>query len=257
MKFEEDGRAKPEMAHRSAIAPSTLPETLSWHTSTLFKTNSGAWNILFERQNQPVVLERSWGRGSLVLIADSYHFSNEALRSARETGFIQWTLGTAREILFDETHLGVEEDPGIATLARRYRLEGLAAGLVVLALLYLWRTTSSFIPRQADPADSELVGRESNAGFVHLLRRAVTPSNLLTACMEEWEKTVRRDGIPQARIYQVRDRFSAEIQKPPAEQNPTQTYRDISGLLSPRASIQPTAKPDAPPTTSTPSNRPT
>ena len=247
LKFDARDQLIAVTALRADGAPTTLPDNLSWHTSTVLRTNSANWRVLFERENKPVVIERDWGRGSIAVITDSYVFSNEALRRERETAFIEWVMGPSRVILFDETHLGIEENPGIATLARRYHLEGLAIGIVVLALLYLWRTASSLVPRESDPSESTLSGRQSSAGFLHLLRRAVPPAELLSACMEEWEKTVRRDGIPQGRIYQVRDRFSAEIQKPVTEQNPTQTYRDICGILSPRNALGsvPVAKPEA------------
>lgn len=247
LKFDARDQLIPVTALRVDGANATLPDSLPWHTSTILRTNSGTWRVHFEREGKPVVMERDWGRGSIVLMTDSFLFSNEALRRERETAFIEWALGASRVILFDETHLGIEEDPGVATLARRYRLQGLAIGMALLALLYLWRTASSFVPRESDPTQSELSGRQSSAGFVHLLRRAIPPAQLLTACMEEWEKTVRRDGIPQGRIYQVRDRFSAEIQKPVTEQNPMQAYRDICGILSTRNLLKPVARPESTP----------
>lgn len=235
LNFDPDGRIKPVTAHRTSNAPEALPETLSWHTSTVCPSNGAEWRSVYERDGVPVVMERAMGKGTLMISTDSYPFSNEALRVDRATEFLQWCLGYENtHILFDETHLGVEEDPGIATLARRYRLHGLALGLALVAVLYLWRVGVGFMPRRGD-ADVEgkaLEGRETVAGFVNLLKRAIHPTELLAACMQEWEKTIHRDSIPETRVHQVRDRYAAERQKPPAEQNPVQVYRDITRLLS-------------------------
>lgn len=249
LKFDENGNAKPETASRQPGAPTILPNTLSWHTSVAFRNASEPWRALYTRSGKPVILERRWGRGTLVLIADSYAFSNQALRVERQTPFVLWCLGESRRVWFDETHLGVEESPGVATLARRYRLDGLALGLLVFAGLFVWQTALSFLPRSESGylGDGELAGRESAAGFVNLLRRGVAPGDLLSVCFQEWEKTARRDGISDARIQQARDCMTAG-----SDQNPVQAYREVSLLLANRfraTASKPPLVPDPKPST--------
>lgn len=245
LNFDEDDRIKPVTVQREDGAPEALPDMLSWHSSTVCATHGAEWQTVYAREGVAVVLERAMGKGTVVISTDAYPFSNEALRVERATEFLQWCLGyDTTTLLFDETHLGVEENPGIATLARRYRLHGLAFGLALVAGLYLWRVGVGFMPRRedADVDGSALEGREAVAGFVNLLKRSIHPSELLAACMEEWEKTIHRDAIPEARVHQVRDRYAAERMKPPAEQNPVQVYRDIARLLSNKAP-EPAASP--------------
>jgi len=236
LKFDADGKPKPEVVSRQPGAPTELPDTLSWHTSVAFRNLGDPWRTIYSRSGKPVILERDWGRGSLVLVADSYAFSNQAMRLERQTSFVLWCLGNSRGVWFDETHLGVEESPGMATLARRYRLVGFALGLLVLAGLFVWQTATSFLPRSeaGSPADGELAGRESAAGFVNLLRRGVAPGELLDVCFQEWAKTAKRDGISDARIQQARDRMSAESIRRDSERNPVQAYRDLTVLLANR-----------------------
>lgn len=246
LKFDGAGVAKPEVVERAEEAPATLPENLNWHTSAVFRPPASDWKTLYRRGDKPVILERTWGRGSLVLVADSFPFSNEALRSERQTGLIRWVLGEARLVLFDETHLGIEETPGVATLARRYRLHGLAFGLIALAGLFVWRTVPSFLPRAADPNSdgAELAGRESAAGFVNLLRRGLQPAEIFDACAAEWRKTAAAAGLPASRLEAVRARLESEATRPPETRDPVAAYRDIAALLARRPVSRPISPED-------------
>src|SRR6185295_18194593 len=107
------------------------------HTALHFGQTNSSWRTIYGRiagtNVEPVVIERTMGSGSIVLCADSFHFSNEALRREREPELLAWFIGPAREIVFDETHLGVQEAPGVATLARKYRLGSVFVALLILA----------------------------------------------------------------------------------------------------------------------------
>ena len=95
------------------------------------------------------------GGGSLVLMADSYPLSNEALAADRNTGFLLWLIDDRRNILFDETHLGLSEQPGIMALAQRYGLQGALISLVAVLLLFIWKCQYTLVPRtKLDQKDS-------------------------------------------------------------------------------------------------------
>ena len=51
-------------------------------------------------------------------------------------------------VVFDEEHNGLRDNPGIASLARKYRLHGVIAGLILLAGLFVWKKA------HLDPATS-------------------------------------------------------------------------------------------------------
>ena len=102
--------------------------------------------MIFAVENHPVIIERKWGKGTLVLSSDSYFISNEALQNERQTELLVWLIGSSREVIFDEAHFGIYENPGIASLIRKYRLHGLVLGVIVLAILFVWRRAVSFVP---------------------------------------------------------------------------------------------------------------
>src|SRR5204863_5323220 len=138
------------------------------------------------------LIERRFGSGSLVFSADSYFLSNEAMRKERHPQLLAWLIGRNATVLFDETHLGVTESPGIAALVRKYRLHGLVIGLILMAGLFVWKKAISFVPaydeEQAERHGDAVAGKDSAAGFVNLLRRSISPSEILPVCFAEWKK---------------------------------------------------------------------
>src|SRR5262245_8947980 len=123
-----------------------LPASVVWHSALYFDRPGTNWTVIYARGNHPVVIERRFGSGSLVFCADSYLVSNEALRNERHPKWLAWLTGRSSAVLFDETHLGVLEEPGVAALVRKYRLHGLVVGLALLAGLFVWKNTTSFVP---------------------------------------------------------------------------------------------------------------
>ena len=177
---------------RAATAPANLPDTLAWNGDLHFTISEGTpWRVLYTLHRAPVAMEMSLGRGSIVLLADSYYLTNAALQKDRSPELLSWLFGSNSRVTFDENHLGVQEAPGIASLARRYGLGGAALTLLLLAALFLWRRLAWFVP----PAP-ELVGLElayqPTAGLEALLRRSVPPAQLLPTCVAEWRRTARR-----------------------------------------------------------------
>lgn len=172
-----------------AFRDSPLPATLPWHSLTRIQIEEpDDWEVLYRSDGAPVVARRRFGPGSVIVLTDSWVFSNEALRDGRKTALLSWFFNGRTRVLFDETHLGVQESEGVATLARKYRLHGLAMGLAVLTALFIWRSALSLVPPRDDLAVSggAVTGRHSQDGFVNLVRRSVRPSALLATCFAEW-----------------------------------------------------------------------
>ena len=219
-----------------------LPQSLVWHTALYFEAKGPNWRVIYARDKHPVMIERAFGGGSLVLSADSYFLSNEAMRKERRPELLAWLAGPNARLLFDETHLGVTEDPGIAALIRKYRLHGLVIGLLLLAGLFVWKNAVAFVPpSEAESKDARadtVAGRESAAGFVNLLRRSIPSSEILAACMAEWTKTSGHDravtGLRSERVARV---MADEEAKPVRHRNATEAYRQISKILSERSTM--------------------
>ncbi len=222
-------------ALRTATAPAFLPTRVPWRSGA-FETPTNGWTSLFILSESPVILERSFGRGSIVLLADTALLTNDALRHGRQPALLAWLAGPATHLIFDETHLGTRLDPGIMTLVRRYGLTGFLAALLVVAGLALWRSANGLVPRRKDePLDARVVvtGRDATAGFVQLLKRSVPPSELLPLCLSEWRRTIPRDRPDlQSKAAALQDVVNLEADQPPRRQNPAQTYRRLVELLS-------------------------
>jgi len=218
-----------------------LPPELTWHSPAWYRTTNPAWHTLYTRdQDRPVALERRLGRGSVVLLTDSWHFTNEALRDDRQSAWLAWLVGPQRRVIFDETHLGISESPGVAALARRYRLHGVFAALIVLAGLFIWRNSTSFPPAEPEPAraaDSAVPGREAAAGFVSLLRRNLPVSGLAEVCFAEWRKSCAH-STPPARLHAVEAAFAAEAAHSTSGKGVTALYHKLSQILK-RSAFKP------------------
>lgn len=224
---DEQGKAVADVARRQG--PRTtgldLPETLPWHTTLCFADLAAGWQVVYSRGGQPVLIERDLGRGSLVLSADSFVLSNEALSLEPRASLVSWLLGGNRTIIFDETHLGISERPGVASLMRRYALHGVVAAVLLMAGLFVWRVSVPFVPPHEEPGmtpDQVVSGRDAAAGLVTLLRRGIPRSDVLRVCREEWIRTFgnRRPDL-----------VAAVATLGEGSGDPLDTYRQISRAL--------------------------
>ncbi len=111
-------------------------------------------------------IEKSFGNGTVVLLAETYPLSNEGLRDERDAEMIAKLAGPAQRITFDENHFGVTETGSIAKLMRRYRLQGAVRdsdyrrGAVPLAQRFQLAAAARIWRRSFHE------GRDRRAGFV-------------------------------------------------------------------------------------------
>ena len=216
------------------VEADALPEKLTWHSALVFTNLESPWQVIYARGTNPVMIARSHGQGSIVLATDSFFVSNEAMRAERRPDLLAWLAGTSREIVFDETHLGVQERPGLAQLARRYQLHGGIFALLGLAALFIWKNSVSFVPRNDDSGSATAVrGRDAAAGFENLLRRSIAPKDLLQVSLDEWHKTAQLDARCTA---QRRERIRAIVKafNEAGKPNAVETYREIARVLNRR-----------------------
>lgn len=138
------------------------------------------------------VIEKQFGKGAVVLVDSAYPFSNEALATDRNTALLLGAIGSNRTVIFDEHHLGLSETSSVVMLARKYRLLGLGAGLLILAALFIWRNSSPLLPARRPVGAGEMPsgasGQQASA-LHHLLRRNIPEPQLMAACVAEWEKS--------------------------------------------------------------------
>jgi hypothetical protein len=208
-------------------ASSTLFGTLSrWLGDTSFDRLTSDWKAIAVQGEKKVIVERAFDHGSLVLLADSYPLSNEALAADRNTGFLLWLIDNRLNVVFEETHLGLGERPGIMTLARRYGLQGALISIVAVLLLFIWKCQYTLIPRtKINQNESIVSGRSSDQVFLNLLQRMVSRKDLLGVCITTWRQTVRPTPAQLDTLEKFRSGFDAE--KPIVER-----YNQLTTLLN-------------------------
>jgi hypothetical protein len=216
----------------SSVAPQEgLPAEIAWRTNLFFDLEDDAWQILYTWQDEPVILQRPWGRGTVVISSDSYLFSNEAMRNHRFADLLAWLVVPGHTVIFDEFHHGLAHQPGIATLARKYRLQGVFTALMVVVVLFIWRQAAVFVPPVSAEVQSPSPahGRNIGQGLVDLTRRHIPASELLAVCFDTW-KLHGTQRNSEALVAQVRD-LVRQVSDNPQKNDPVIVYRQICELL--------------------------
>jgi hypothetical protein len=234
--FEQPNLLQDAAAVADAGIDPRLP-AVSWHSRLYFQTRSPKWKTIYTVNEKPVILQRDMGAGSIILCADSYFFSNEALRDERHPGLLAWFAGANASLVFDESHLGVVKTPGVAALVRNYRLHWFFLAVVLLFTLYVWQNAKPFIPYSTDSRQETAYDyaseKDYTQGLISLLRRNVPTRQLLTTCFTEWKKSapdIKRMTTDQLKRIEAQ---VASIDSGAKKQiDPVKTYRAISAIVS-------------------------
>jgi hypothetical protein len=230
LKTEESGDKYETLSVTNEDEPS-LPASIAWHSGMVFKRPDKNWRIIYARDADAVLMERKFGTGSVVLASDSFFLSNEALEKDRHAELLAWVIGPSHQVMFDEAHLGIVDNPGVATLVRKYRLHGLVAGLLLLAGLFIWKNSVSFVPAlPEEESATHVIGKDSAAGFVNLLRRHIPAKDVLAICLTEWKKSFPKGKVPTARLERAQKVIDAENALGTVR-HPVQTYQAICKAL--------------------------
>ncbi|MEM7602835.1 MAG: DUF4350 domain-containing protein [Verrucomicrobiota bacterium] len=178
---------------RSPVA--ALP---NWYSQFRFANQSKGWKVIARSEKKPAVIEKRYGKGTIVLASDSFFVSNEALHLEPVPEFLSWMVGGKSKIIFDETIHGSKETGGAMKLMRRYRIHGVFFGLFVFLGLWAWRTSSPLAPGD-DDLDRGLVGpggtvagESMNLGLTRMLRTSIGADQLLKQCVAVWRESKKR-----------------------------------------------------------------
>lgn len=222
-----------------------LPNTIPWRASRRLVDYDDTWNIIYQVDDSPVIMERRYGRGSVVLLTDSYLFSNEALLKERQPELIAWLLHNPSHIMFNESHLGVVEPQGIATLIREYQLSWFALSLGFVALLLIWKSSQSLIPPKAAysaPAATRQAQRNLQSGYRNLLVRCIPYQELLSTCVHEWRMshTEKQRAHPdmQKTIQAIEQTLQEPLTKAERKNQAVILYRKIQAILKRNRNIK-------------------
>ncbi len=225
-------------AGKTATGAPVPPELPLWRSQYRFKATDDSWETVATVEGKPVVIERRYGKGSVVLASDTYFASNESLHLGAEPDFLLWLLGGRTKIVFDETIHGTVETGGAMKLVRRYRAHGFFLGLVGFLVLWAWRSASPLVPgneqmdRGLQGGAGAVMGEGTGAGLIRLLRRSVPVSGLLSRCVEIWSTSSVAE-VPE----KVRTSIAAVVERhraDPKHLSAVEAYRTITGLLRKR-----------------------
>lgn len=211
-----------------------LPTSLAWHSTLVFNPQDAAWRTIYTMSGKPVLIERTYGKGSIVMASDSYLLSNEAMKTTRYPRLLAWLCGNHQKIIFDETHFGISKHPGVAALLRKYGLAPFFIALVVLALLAIWRQSISFVPAN-DESKAIMVnpGKDYSTGLTNLLRRNISSNDILAAGLEEWKRSFTHGKKNLSSLLpRIQEIISAERKKQKKNRDAVHAYRKISALIS-------------------------
>ena len=218
----------------TALRPD-LPAVISWHTNLYFELSDDSWQTLYAVDDKPVIIERPMGKGTLVLCADSYFISNEALRSERHPQLLVWLLGGHSRIIFDESHFGIYKHPGVASLLRNYGFHWFFGALVVLALLFVWKSAVYFVPPRKEDISSEaevVSEKDYTLGLIALLRRNISKRKILQVCGSEWEQTFQKDKrMKSGAVEQMKSVLQPESNSSKKKSDPVAGYLKISNIF--------------------------
>ncbi len=167
------------------------------HANRLYFSTAQGWSPMERSGEKLVAIEREFGHGTVALLAASGDFSNGSVAASDRLPQVAAALGANSRIVFDESHLGIAESGSVVGLARRFRMMGLAAGLAIVAALFIWRNSSSFPNVGQASRPVALAGRTSASGLLTLLRKNLAPRELTAACWQEWLAGQRREFSPE------------------------------------------------------------
>jgi hypothetical protein len=181
----------------------------------LYFAKAANWKPDITEKSRPVVIERAFGSGSIVLTTSSEVFANQNLAADRNSALLVQLIGDNARVIFDESHLGVQDTGSMLGLVHKYRLDGALWGLLAVAIAFVWNHAAGFPPPEPRLA-AATTGHDSRAGLAQLLRRQIPTSRIIDVCVSEWERTNTRVKLP----------------KPGNQADPIETYRSFQRELT-------------------------
>ncbi len=162
-----------------------------WYSNQSFElTDDSPWQVMARVAGEPVLIERKLGKGTMVLMTDTYLFSNEAMAGERKTDFLLWALSGYSSVLIDEYHHGIAKRQGITSLIIKYRLHGVGASLLILLILAIWRSGLERGLRHGPPNREEDIiypqASDSHNGMINLIATHLNTRTLGRHCAEAW-----------------------------------------------------------------------
>ncbi|MBI2685154.1 MAG: hypothetical protein HYX27_02480 [Acidobacteria bacterium] len=149
---------------------------------------SDDWRCLSGERKECVLAERKTGKGRVWLLADGSVLRNGELHEKRNTDLLAQLFSNGLPVVFDESHLGVNETGGVGVLLKRYRLFPAIGLMLAGALLFVWRNSTSLLPER-EPVSAAMAPQPA-ASLRTLLAQRVPRAKLLETLVGEWKRAL-------------------------------------------------------------------
>ena len=214
LSLDHESRDREELGY-AAIREGGKPDdpltAIFWRPGLFFQPDDPSWMVSYACNDNPVIMARSWGKAEIIMVADSYLFSNEALLDNRETRLLAQLVDPSGKVIFDEFHHGLVKSINTADLIRKYRLHSLVAAFVLIMILLIWRQATVMpVIRDEDIESDEDSESEIRQGWIQLVKQHILPRDMLSVCHQAWLDSEASTAVPETR--------KREIQKIVAEQ---------------------------------------
>jgi hypothetical protein len=169
--------------------PNDTALTKRWGVSiermpTLFFDKAEGWMRDAGASGRAVAIERAFDSGSIVLVAYSDVFANQNLATKRDSALLMHFIGANTRVVFDESHLGVQDTGSVLGLVHKYRMDGALWGLLAVAIVFIWSHAAGFPPPDAE-APQTVAGHDAHAALAQLLRRHIPVTGIVEACVSQ------------------------------------------------------------------------
>jgi hypothetical protein len=213
-----------------------LPAYMEWHGSSTFAPANSGWRTIYRKNGKPVVVERYLGKGTIVLVSDSFFLTNEAMKGTRSSLFLVWLTGGHHRVVFDETHLGVAEQTTIMTLIKRNGLIPFLISLLVIGILVAWKQVVPLLPVRGETAGETVEVTDNRpSAMAGLFRRNIRDDRILTVCVDEWEKAFAGGKSDHAALlHEARQVAAEEDARPRRQKNVRAAHNRIAVILNGR-----------------------
>lgn len=232
VKYDNSGRSDAIAVHHS----DNSSDYIDWPYAIWFEAQED-WQSIYTWNGNPVIIERHFEQGSIVMLASSYIFSNESLKKDENSKVLSWMVNDRTHIVFDEYHLGIREQQGISILMKKYHLFGPVTLLAFLFVLFIWKNATSIIPLDEENS-ADLESKKENeqpppSGMVCLLRKHINKNELIPVCKKAWQDAFIKENRASKKYRRILDAVeSATAGQSRKKTDPVHTYNRICKIMS-------------------------
>ena len=203
-------------------------------TPYYFNNLNEHWKVLAKKGDYPVIIEREFGNAKLIVFSDSYIFSNEALVKNKNYDFLNWSVSDRSSVYFDETQHGNVKNTGIATLLKRYKLQGFFYSLIFIVILLIW--SNSHVPlanKDEKDEDSNINEPPVSDGLENLISRLQSNEDAFNICYQKYLNNERiyhqLDEEKKKEIVKLQQKYKQEKKTP---ENLIKAYNSIYNIIN-------------------------